>query len=151
MKKSLLILFLLVLGATQMQAQYGRGYGNGYGGYGSRSRLPDPGPEPKPEEVKPSDIVTERLPDYQATFNLDPFETEVLREILKDYYTDLIAMQKDKTTNAETKRENYERRQKEFKSKLGSILTDEEVEKFVAMDFSPKAVRKRKKNRDNDN
>ena len=145
MKKHLFIFFILFMGALQMQAQYGRGYGNGYGGYNNRSRLPNPGPEPKPEEIQPSDVVAERLPDYQAAFDLDPFETEVLRDILKEYYTTLIALQKDKKMDAETMRKNYEREQEGFKSKLGSILTKEEVEKFLIMDFSPKAKRKRKK------
>lgn len=154
MKKALLILLLLALGVSEAQAQYGRGYGRGYGngyGGGGRSRLPEAGPEPKAEEIQPSDIVEERLPDYQAAFDLDPFETEVLREILKNYYAELIAMQKDKTADAELMRKSYERVQEEFKSKLGSILDKEEVEKFIAMDFSPKAKRKRKKKRDNDN
>ena len=37
----------------------------------------------------------------------------------------------------------------EFKTNLKSIMTEEEVEKLIAMDFSSSAVRKRKKKRDN--
>ena len=39
--------------------------------------------------------------------------------------------------------------QNEFKTNLKSIMTEEEVEKLIAMDFSSSAVRKRKKKRDN--
>ena len=46
-------------------------------------------------------------------------------------------------------RKDFERMQNEFKTNLKSIMTEEEVEKLIAMDFSSSAVRKRKKKRDN--
>lgn len=155
MRKIIVLALFCLLGVSELQAQYGgrgRGYGNnnGYGnGYGrQRSSIPSAGPsQAEPEEVKPSDIVEERLPDYQAEFNLDAFKIEVLRNILEDYYTELIALQKDKTLDAESMRESYEREQKDLKSRLTGILSQEEVEKLVTMDFSSKAVKKRQKSR----
>ncbi|MGB3774563.1 MAG: hypothetical protein WA951_04845 [Leeuwenhoekiella sp.] len=154
MKKLFTLLFLVLLGASEMQAQYGGygrgGYGNGYGYGRQRNSLPSAGPsQAEPEEVKPSDIVDERLPEYQAEFNLDAFKIEVLRNILEDYYTQLIALQKDKTLDAESMRKSYENEQKNLKSRLSGILDKEDIEKLVTMDFSPKAVKKRKKARDN--
>ncbi|WP_051908105.1 hypothetical protein [Flavimarina sp. Hel_I_48] len=158
MKKYLVLILFSVLAISELQAQYGGygrgGYGNGYGrgGYGSqRSSIPSAGPtQAEPEEVKPSDIVEERLPDYQAEFNLDAFKLEVLRNILEDYYATLIALQKDKTMDAESMRKSYESEQKDLKASLTGILSKEDVEKLVAMDFSPKAVKKRKKARENE-
>lgn len=157
MKKILVLALFGILGISELQAQYGgRGYGNGYGnrsGYGNgygrqRSSIPSAGPsQAEPEEVKPSDIVDERLPDYQAEFNLDAFKIEVLRNILEEYYTELIALQKDKTLDAESMRKSYEQEQKDLKSRLTGILSEEEIEKLVVMDFSAKAVKKRKKAR----
>jgi hypothetical protein len=157
MKKILVLALFSILGISELQAQYGGGgYGNGYGnrnGYGNgygrqRSSIPSAGPsQAEPEEVKPSDIVEERLPDYQAEFNLDAFKIEVLRNILEDYYTELIALQKDKTLDAESMRKSYEQEQKDLKSRLTGILSEEEIEKLVIMDFSDKAVKKRKKAR----
>lgn len=157
MRNIIVLALFSLLCIGELQAQYGgRGYGNGYGnsnGYGNgygrqRSSIPSAGPsQAEPEEIKPSDIVEERLPDYQAEFNLDAFKIEVLRNILDDYYTQLIALQKDKTLDAESKRKSYEKEQNDLKSSLTGILSKEDVEKLVAMDFSPKAVKKRKKER----
>jgi hypothetical protein len=157
MRKIIVLALFSLLCISELQAQYGgRGYGNGYGnsnGYGNgygrqRSSIPSAGPsQAEPEEIKPSDIVEERLPDYQAEFNLDAFKIEVLRNILEDYYTELIALQKDKTQDAESMRKSYEKEQKDLKSSLTGILSQEDIEKLVAMDFSPKAVKKRKKAR----
>lgn len=41
----------------------------------------------------------------------------------------------------------YEKEQKDLKSRLTGILSQEDVEKLVAMDFSAKAVKNRKKSR----
>ena len=60
-----------------------------------------------------------------------------------------MALQKDQTKDQETMRKDFERMQNEFKTNLKSIMTEEEVEKLIAMDFSSSAVRKRKKKRDN--
>jgi len=115
MKSFLIIILFSVLGMSELHAQYGSRYGRGYGngnGYGNgygrqRSSIPSAGPtHAEPEEVKPSDIVEERLPDYKAEFNLDAFKIEVLRNILEEYYTELIALQKDKTVWGRTTARN---------------------------------------------
>ena len=67
-----------------------------------------------------------------------------------DYYNEVMALQKDKVKDQETLRKDFERMQNEFKTDLKSILTEEELTKFMEMDFSTSAVRKRKKKRDNE-
>ena len=131
---------------AEAHAQYGYG-NNGYNR--QRTRLPQAGSsQPEPEEIKPSDIVEERMPEYISTFELDPFETEVLRSYLTDHYTEVIALQKNKTASPKEIRESYERSQKAFKKNIGSILNEEEVDQLIEMDFSSSAKRKRKKKRE---
>ncbi|HAX16591.1 MAG TPA: hypothetical protein DIV44_07375 [Leeuwenhoekiella sp.] len=151
-------LFIIAITLFSMQSIYAQyGYGRGYGGYGGygRSRMGSmmgasqtpQGPTEEPPTA--AEIAEERLPDYVAEFELDPFQTEVLRTYLEDYFNKVMGLQKDETKDAETMRKDFERMQNEFKADLKSILTEEEVEKLIAMDFSNSAVRKRKKNRDN--
>ncbi len=146
-----IIVGLMVLGIYDASAQYGYGYpGYGRNRMGSSRMMSNPGPSGPTEEPPTAiEIAEERLPDYVAEFKLDPFETEVLRTYLEDYFGKVMALQKEKGKDAETMRKDFERMQNDFKSNLKSILTEEEIEKFIAMDFSHSAVRKRKKDRDN--
>lgn len=146
-----IIVGLMVLGIYDASAQYGYGYpGYGRNRMGSSRMMSSPGPSGPTEEPPTAiEIAEERLPDYVAEFKLDPFETEVLRTYLEEYFGKVMALQKEKGKDAETMRKDFERMQNDFKSNLKSILTEEEVEKFIAMDFSHSAVRKRKKDRDN--
>lgn len=146
-----IIVGLMVLGIYDASAQYGYGYpGYGRNRMGSSRMMSSPGPSgPTEEPPTATEIAEERLPDYVAEFKLDPFETEVLRTYLEEYFGKVMALQKEKGKDAETMRKDFERMQNDFKSNLKSILTEEEVEKFIAMDFSHSAVRKRKKDRDN--
>ena len=150
-------IFIIAITLFSMQSIYAQyGYGRGYGGYGGsgRSRMSSMGASQTPQgptEEPPTaaEIAEERLPDYVAEFELDPFQTEVLRTYLEDYFNNIMALQKDQTKDQETMRKDFERMQNEFKTNLKSIMTEEEVEKLIAMDFSSSAVRKRKKKRDN--
>ena len=149
MRIALIVITVVLLGIYDASAQYGYGRGYGRSRMGS-SMMGQPGPSgPKEEPPTPAEIVDERLPDYVAEFKLDPFETEVLRTYLEDHFNNVMALQKEKTKDAETLRKDFDRMQKEFKANLKSILTDEEIEEFIAMDFSSSAVRKRKKERNN--
>lgn len=155
MKYLFFIATVVLLGVYDASAQYGYGQGGYGGGYG-RSRMgssmmgagaSQQGPKEEPKTA--AELVDERLGDYVTEFELDPFETEVLRAYLEDHFNNVMALQKDKTKDAETLRKDFERMQNEFKANLKSILSEEEIEKFITMDFSASAVRKRKKNRDN--
>ena len=141
----------MVLGIYDASAQYGYGYpGYGRNRMGSSRMMSNPGPSgPTEEPPTATEIAEERLPDYVEEFKLDPFETEVLRTYLEEHFNKIMALQKEKGKDAETMRKDFERMQNDFKSNLKSILTEEEVEKFIKMDFSQSAVRKRKKERDN--
>jgi len=152
MRTLLIVITLVLLGIYDASAQYG--YGRGYGGYGrsrmGSSMMGQTGPSgPTEEPPTASEIAEERMPEYVAEFKLDPFETEVLRTYLEEHFNKIMALQKEKGKDAETMRKDFERMQNDFKANLKSILTDEEIEKFIAMDFSSSAVRKRKKERDN--
>ncbi|SHF42572.1 hypothetical protein SAMN02745246_02484 [Leeuwenhoekiella marinoflava DSM 3653] len=148
------IIAITLLSIQSLSAQYG--YGRGYGGYGrnrmgsSRMGASQTPQGPTEEPPTAAEIAEERLPDYVAEFELDPFQTEVLRAYLEDYYNEVMALQKDKVKDQETLRKDFERMQNEFKTDLKSILTEEELTKFMEMDFSTSAVRKRKKKRDNE-
>ena len=146
-----IIVGLMVLGIYDASAQYGYGYpGYGRNRMGSSRMMSNPGPSgPTEEPPTATEIAEERLPDYVEEFKLDPFETEVLRTYLEEHFNKIMALQKEKGKDAETMRKDFERMQNDFKSNLKSILTEEEVEKFIKMDFSQSAVRKRKKERDN--
>ncbi|PHQ28600.1 hypothetical protein [Leeuwenhoekiella nanhaiensis] len=152
MRTAVMVVILIVLGVYEASAQYG--YGRGYGGYGrsrmGSSMMGQTGPSgPTEEPPTAAEIADERLPEYVAEFKLDPFETEVLRTYLEEHFNKVMALQKEKGKDAETMRKDFERMQNDFKSNLKSILTEEEVEKLITMDFSQSAVRKRKKERDN--
>ena len=126
-------IFIIAITLFSMQSIYAQyGYGRGYGGYGGygRSRMSSMGASQTPQGP------TEEPPT-------------VLRTYLEDYFNNIMALQKDQTKDQETMRKDFERMQNEFKTNLKSIMTEEEVEKLIAMDFSSSAVRKRKKKRDN--
>ena len=138
----LLIVFICLLG-IQAQAQYGGGRYNR--GMSSQPRTQMPAPEPK----TPSEIVEEHINDYQEVFDLDNFEKEVLKNALIDHITKLQDLQGDRTLKAEDIREKYDRLQNEFKQSLSSLMNPDEINKLIAMDFSKKAERKRRKSKDN--
>ncbi|MGB5942786.1 MAG: hypothetical protein WBG71_07875 [Leeuwenhoekiella sp.] len=153
MSKGFIITVLLgVLTIGTVQAQY---YGNGGGrGFGRNRSIAPATPQAAPEPPTPQEIVADRLPEYQKTFELDNFQAEVLRVFMEEHLIGIMSLQKDKTLNAEGMRKKYERLQKEFKENLKSIMTEAEVEKLITMDFSQSAQRKRDKKRkkgDDDN
>ncbi|MDP5045307.1 MAG: hypothetical protein NWQ06_10060 [Leeuwenhoekiella sp.] len=155
MKYIFFIATVVLMGVYDASAQYG--YGGGYGGNGyGRSRMgssmmgagaTQQGPKEEPKTS--AELVDERIDEYVTEFELDPFETEVLRTYLETHFDNVMGLQKDKTKDAETMRKDFERMQTEFKTNLKSILSEEEIEKFITMDFTSSAVRKRKKNREN--
>ncbi|KAG1648243.1 Fumarate hydratase class II [Nymphon striatum] len=93
--KHLIVLFIFLLGASEIQAQYGYGGGGygygGQGGYGGRggygrgrSSIPQadiPREAPKPKTAE--QIVDGEMPKIAETLGLDPFETAVLSTTLK--------------------------------------------------------------------
>lgn len=146
--KRLILFTILAVGTAQLAtAQYNRM--NRMNRSSRMSSIPNPRTDPEPEELNPKDIVADRLPEYQETFKLDNFEIEVLRTYLEDHFTKVIALQKNESLNAEGMRKAYEQAEKDFKHNLSSILEEAEVEQLIAMDFSPRAQRKRKKQKDN--
>tara|TARA_R110002020_G_scaffold153811_1_gene333247 strand:- start:451 stop:882 length:432 start_codon:yes stop_codon:yes gene_type:complete len=140
--RTFFILLITILSIQQVSAQYGRNsrYGR------QQSQIPST-PPPQPDPVTAEEIVAERLPDYQAEFNLDNFEIEVLRNYLTDHIKEVQALQTDRTLKPQDAREAYDRLQTKLKENLGAIMTLDEVNKLIAMDFSPRAKRKRKKSK----
>lgn len=138
----LLITALLAFTCTVASAQYGQQYGNRR--RSSISQMPQAKEEP-PKPKTAEEIATERLPTYVSTFNLDPFESEVLRSNLVDHFNKMMALNKNQTLTPKEMREEFERYEKDFKSNLSTILSEDEIEQFIAMDFSSTGKRKRKK------
>ncbi|MEH6406169.1 MAG: hypothetical protein V7767_02725 [Leeuwenhoekiella sp.] len=139
-----LILLMCFLGIQQVSAQYGGRRGSS-GRMSQQPRTPMPAPEP----VSPEDVVAAHLDEYQETFDLDNFEIEVLRNYLVEHITSIQELQTDRTKKPEDIREAYDKLQSDFKQKLSAIMTEEEVNQLIAMDFSRKAERKRKKGKKN--
>ncbi|MFK7811006.1 MAG: hypothetical protein AB8B59_00840 [Maribacter sp.] len=146
--RHLIVLFILLLGASEMQAQYGYGGGGyGYGGYGGRggmgrggmmgrgrSSIPQAGPT-QPEAPKPktaAEIVDGEMPAIAETLGLDEFETAVLSTTLKKYVQERIELQILKLP-ADKMREAYEKITLNQDEELKAGLPLEKYEAFVQM------------------
>jgi hypothetical protein len=142
--KFLITLFILLLGASEIQAQYGYGgggygYGGGMGGYGrgygrGRTAIPQAGPTeaeaPKPKTA--AEIVDGEMPAISETLGLDEFEKAVLSTTLKKYVQERIELQILKLP-ADKMREAYEKITKRQDAELKSGLPLEKYEAFVQM------------------
>lgn len=144
--KHLIVLFIFLLGASEIQAQYGYGYGGGgygYGGYGNRggygygrgrSAIPQAGPStPKaPEPKTAEEIVDAEMPKIAETLGLDEFEKAILSTTLKKYVQERIELQILKLP-ADKMREAYEKITVRQDEELKAGLPLEKYEAFVQM------------------
>lgn len=143
--KNLIVVFILILGTSELQAQYGGygggggyGYGgnSGRGGYGGRGRssIPQAGPtETKaPEPKTAAQIVDGEMPKITETLGLDPFETAVLSTTLKKYVQERIELQILKLT-PDKMREAFEKITLRQDEELKAGLPPEKYEAFVKM------------------
>ena len=139
--KHLLVVFILLLGAPEIQAQYGYGYGGGgygYGGYNGygrgRSSIPQAGPStPEPPKPKTADeIVDDEMPAISETLGLDEFEKAVLSTTLKKYVQERIELQILKLP-ADKMREAYEKITVRQDEELKAGLPQDKYDAFVKM------------------
>ena len=140
--KHLIVLFIVLLGASELQAQYGYGGGGyGYGGYGGRggygrgrSAIPQAGPTtPKEPEAKTAaQIVDAEMPAISETLGLDEFEKAILSTTLKKYVQERIELQILKLT-PEKMREAYKKITERQDEDLKAGLPLEKYEAFVQM------------------
>ncbi|TMM57004.1 hypothetical protein FEE95_10960 [Maribacter algarum] len=140
--KHLIVLFILLLGVSEIQAQYGYGGGGyGYGGYGGRgmygrgrTAIPQAGPStPKaPEPKTAAEIVDGEMPAIAETLGLDEFEKAVLSTTLKKYVQERIELQILKLP-ADKMREAYEKITVRQDEELKAGLPLEKYEAFVQM------------------
>ncbi len=149
--KYLVVLFILLLGASELQAQYGYGgggygyggYGGGYGGYGrggygrgygrGRSAIPQAEtPQKEPEPKTAAQIVDAEMPAIAETLGLDEFEKAVLSTTLKKYVQERIELQILKLP-ADKMREAYEKITLRQDEELKAGLPLEKYEAFVKM------------------
>jgi len=137
--RKLIFLFILLLGASEIQAQYGGG-GYGYGGYNNnlygrgRSAIPR-GPSAPAEEPKPktaAQIVDAEMPAITETLGLDEFEKAILSTTLKKYVQERIELQILKLP-ADKMREAYEKITVRQDEELKAGLPLEKYEAFVQM------------------
>ncbi len=140
--KPLIVLFILLLGASELQAQYGYGGGGyGYGGYGNRgmygrgrTSIPQAGsstPEP-PKPKTAEEIVDDEMPTIAETLGLDEFEKAVLSTTLKKYVQERIELQILKLS-PDKMREAYEKITVRQDADLKAGLPIEKYEAFVKM------------------
>lgn len=145
--KHLIVLFIFLLGASEIQAQYGYGGGGGgygYGGYGSRGGYGGRGgrgrssipradiPREEPKAKTAAEIVDGEMPKIAETLGLDPFETAVLSTTLKKYVQERIELQILKLA-PDKMREAYERITIRQDEDLKAGLPLEKYEAFVKM------------------
>jgi len=143
--RHLIVLFILLLGASEIQAQYGYGYGGGgygYGGYGSRgmygrgrSAIPQAGPTASQKEPEPktaAQIVDDEMPAIAKTLGLDEFEKAVMSTTLKKYVQERIELQILKLPT-DKMREAYEKITVRQDEELKAGLPLEKYEAFVKM------------------
>lgn len=142
--KHLIVFFILLLAASEIQAQYGYGgggygYGN-YGGYGrngygrGRSAIPQ-GPTAPQKEVEPktaAQIVDAEMPAIAETLGLDEFEKAILSTTLKKYVQERIELQILKLPVEKTK-EAYKKITERQDEELKAGLPPEKYEAFVQM------------------
>lgn len=140
--RKLIFLFILLLGASEIQAQFRNGGGGyGYGGYGNRgaygrgrSTLPQAGsttPEP-PKPKTAAEIVDGEMPAIVETLGLDEFEKAILSTTLKKYVQERIELQILKLP-ADKVREAYEKITERQDADLKAGLPLEKYEAFVQM------------------
>ena len=144
--KNLIVLFIFLLAASEIQAQYGYGgggYGYGGGGYGNnygggygrgRSSIPQAGPvETKaPEPLTAAQIVDAEIPAIAETLGLDEFEKAVLSTTLKKYVQERIELQILKLPNEKMK-EAYIKITKNQDKDLKAGLPIDKYDAFVKM------------------
>lgn len=144
--KHLIVLFILLLGASEIQAQYGYGGGGyGYGGYGSRGgygrggygrgRSAIPQAQSTPEAPKPktaAELVDGEMPAIAETLGLDEFEKAVMSTTLKKYVQERIELQILKLS-PDKMREAYENITLRQDEDLKAGLPLEKYEAFVKM------------------
>ena len=147
--KHLIVLFILLLTAPEIQAQYGYGGGGGgygYGGYGGRggygnnrgygrNRSSFPQTQSAPEAPKPktaAELVDGEMPAISETLGLDEFEKAVLSTTLKKYVQERIELQILKLS-PDKMREAYEKITLRQDEDLKAGLSLEKYEAFVKM------------------
>ncbi len=141
--KQLIVLFIFLLGASELQAQYGYGGGGyGYGGYGGRggygrgrSAIPQAGADTTPKAPEPktaAEIVDAEMPAIAETLGLDEFETAVLSTTLKKYVQERIELQILKLS-PDKMREAYEKITIRQDEDLKAGLPLDKYEAFVQM------------------
>jgi len=140
--KHLIVLFIFLLGVSEIQAQYGYGGGGyGYGGYGGRgaygrgrSAIPQAGPteSKEPEAKTAAQIVDAEMPAITETLGLDEFEKAVLSTTLKKYVQERIELQILKLP-ADKMKEAYLKITEKQDADLKAGLPLEKYEAFVQM------------------
>ncbi len=143
--KSLIVLFIILLGASELQAQLGNRGGYGYGGMGGggglgrggmgrgRTAIPQgPTATKEPEAKTAAQIVDAEMPTIAETLGLDEFEKAVLSTTLKKYVQERIELQILKLPG-EKMREAYQKITKNQDADLKSGLPLEKYEAFVKM------------------
>ena len=139
-----LLLFFILLGASELNAQVNRGmYGRQRSGI---PRTPTERPEPKPQTAE--EIVAQEMPKITEALNLNEFEQAVVSSILTRSVDQRIQLQLLELS-PEKMREGLEKIQKNQQAELKAGLSED---KFLALEeyqkngykFKKKKKKKRK-------
>ncbi len=146
--KCLIVLFIALLSAPEIQAQFGNGRGGGgFGNERQRSAIPQAEPtQTAPEPKTAEQIVDSKIPSITEALGLDEFETAILSSTLKKYVQERIEAQILELPPKKMK-EVYEKITERQDEELKTGLPLEKYEAFVQLqkDGVAKTVKNKKK------
>ncbi|MEP2935150.1 MAG: hypothetical protein ABJM06_05495 [Gilvibacter sp.] len=95
--------------------------------------------------------VDEKMELYAVEFELDAFEKAVMKNYLVDFETEKMAILENENVAYDIKEQSVLRLNENLREKLGTMLSEDELNRFAQLHFGPKQKkkkRKKKKNRD---
>lgn len=137
----ILVLTIFLLGTCGMSAQLSN-VQRGQRGYTPTAR---PYGQYDGEKTDPYEILSERIPVFTETFGLDTFESEVLKSILLTSYERMAAISDDPKLKFTDKQELIMAEDAILRKELNVILSEEQINTLMVMDFSEKSKKKKKK------
>ncbi|WP_299683700.1 hypothetical protein [uncultured Dokdonia sp.] len=128
MKHIIVVALVFFFGILSLQAQDISRIQRGQRGYSPAPRQLDAG---EPEKPDVNELSIEKAAFYQQMLEIDPFEKEVLRTYLKDYYTARVEIDFNPDLKFEDKQKQINDEQKKFEKSLKEVFTVEQVEQIL--------------------
>ena len=96
------------------------------------------------------DQVDEKMELYAVEFSLDAFEKAVMKNYLVEFETEKMTLLENENIAYDVKQQSILKLNDKFRTKLATMLTEDELNRFAQLHFEPqdkKKKRKKKKNR----